>query len=228
MFESIIMAGNASKKEPLFDFDPSRQALGDKNLINYGTSSEILDRKYHADGESLEHGVVDVPGYGRAFYFNSKVWFGKNKDLTGNLYAGDFEIVVDFMTERRGVTETLFATGGYADTVEISSGIQIYLDTTPQTYAKLFVTRTGTTGWHFLQATQPADLKDIITFKKSGTSVTASNNYASNTTGLVSNIPDKDTVFAVGTGAETVKLGYNKYPQYNFKGWLRRLTITKL
>lgn len=228
MFELLAGMNQDDSSQYIYDFDFSKQALGDKTIINHGTGPQ-LTRFYGPNGATTEHGVVDLPGYGRAFYFNGLMWFGLKENTTGNLFAGNFEITAEF----KSVTtknETLFATGCYSSRY-ILDGVLLYLNGNLGTYVQLFVNTPGkqpSFTRYVNSRAQPASKADSITVRKALTSVQITDSSGITTTTNARDAPAQDTAVSVGGGIEGLYQGTPDNWSFCFNGWLKRLTVKKL
>lgn len=236
MFESLLSTGSGEffpdENAYLIFMDAERGQVGDTHFTNYGTVKDIVKYYEAANAVTPNHGIQNVPGYGKAYYFNGGVYFGKNAwDALGNILASNFEIIIDFKAEVRGRVDTLVATGGYADNQSNYSGMSLYLNGEVARYGQLFANNALLPRFerYYNNAPQPASLEDKFTITKvAGPTRVAFKDSVGTTYTNIAVTPNRDTCFSLGAGAEAVTFGASRYPQYNFRGWIKSIKIRKV
>lgn len=136
MLESL-MSGKRTLSKLLVDIDFTNAQLGDKIITDRGSYGARYTRS-DMGGPSSD-GVVDVPGKGRAYYFDGGTKF--TADKVPAIYDKPYRITAAIMTGQK--TGSIVASGAYPDAVGLRSGYALHSGQYPQAYIQHFIVNAG-------------------------------------------------------------------------------------
>lgn len=129
-----LMLGKRGGLRTLVDIDFSNAVLGSTEIIDKGT----LGAKYTRAriGGTAGDGVVDVPGKGRAYYFDGLTKF--TADVIPVIYNKVFKMTAEIMASP-AKSGTIVGSGAYPDAVNRRSGFALHAGQYPTAYIQYFM-----------------------------------------------------------------------------------------
>lgn len=136
MLESLML-GKRTLSKLLVDIDFTAASVGDRVINDRGSYGASYTRSVM--GGSPTDGVVDVPGKGKAYYFDGGTKFTADRFPT--IYDKPYRITAAIMAGAK--SGTIAASGAYPDAVGLRSGYALHSGQYANAYVQHFIAGPG-------------------------------------------------------------------------------------